>query len=113
MDDLRYNEKKEPKLGWNWGAFMFPFQFGIGTKAYLTLLTLVPILNFIWFFVSGSQGAKWAYDSGYFENVDEFNGAMKSWNRAGLVSAIIIAVVLALYFLLFVWTIGMFSQLKF
>lgn len=112
MDDLVYNEKKEPKLGWNWGAFMFPFQFGIGTKAYLTLLVLVPFLNFIWLFVSGAQGAKWAYDSGCFKNVDEFNGAMKSWNRAGLVSAIIVAVVIALYVLLFVGLIGMLSQLE-
>lgn len=88
---------KEAKLGWNWGAFMMPLQFGMGNKAYLAFLALIPVLSIIWIFVTGSQGAKWAFESGAFANIDEFNGAMESWNRAGKIMAIICAVIIVFY----------------
>ena len=110
--EIKMREReKEAEMGWNWGAFMFPIQFALGTKAYLALLTLVPILNLIWLFVSGSQGARWAYDSGYFTNIDEFNGAMRSWNRAGLISFVVVVILFAFYFVLFFGLIGMISQM--
>ena len=92
-------EEVKPKLGWNWGAFINPIGFGFGNKAYLTLLTLVPILSIVWFFICGAQGAKWAYQNNTFKNVDEFNGAMTSWNRMGLVMFIIavVSVVLCIF----------------
>lgn len=93
-------EKKEPKLGWSWGAFMLSVPFAFGNGAYLALLTLIPGVNLIWFFVSGAQGARWAYESGKFANIDEFNGAMDSWNRAGKVMAIICLVLFVFYILL-------------
>lgn len=101
----------QPKLGWNWGAFIMPLQFGFGNKAYLALLTLVPLLNVVWMFVTGAQGAQWAYDSGAFRTVEEFNGAMESWNRAGKILAIICAVLIALYVLLLLFMIGALSAL--
>jgi hypothetical protein len=108
MDNLVYVEKKQPSFKWNWGAFMMPIQFGIGNKAYMTLLMFVPVLCLIWPFVCGAQGEKWAYDSGCFANADEFYGAMKSWNRSGKVMFILIVVALALYFLVFASLIGLF-----
>lgn len=106
------NREKEANLGWNWGAFMMPLQFGIGNKAYLTLLILVPFLNFVWYFVCGAQGAKWAFDSGYFANVDEFNGAMKTWNRSGFVMFIFVLAAFAFYFLLLFGALGFASGLS-
>ena len=97
----------QAKLGWSWGAFMMPVQFGIGNKAYLCLLTLIPFFNLIWIFVAGAMGAKWAYESGEFESVETFNASMRTWNRAGFVTFAIAAVVMALGFLnaaaLFSW----------
>lgn len=93
--------ENEPRLKWNWGAFMMPLQFGFGNKAYLTLLTLVPLLNIVWIFVCGFKGAKWAYDSAAHKNIDAFNGSMITWNRAGLTSFVVTAVVIVLYLVLF------------
>lgn len=46
--------------GWNWGAFMFNFIWGIGNKTYLPLLCLIPIFNIFWIFVVGFKGNTWA-----------------------------------------------------
>ena len=102
--------KENAKLGWNWGAFMFPLQFALGTKAYLAFLTLVPLLNLVWFFVCGAQGAQWAYDSGFFTNVDEFNGAMKSWNKAGFITFVIMVIIFAIYLAIFMGLINLFTR---
>ncbi len=91
---------QEPKLGWSWGAFMYNIAWGIGNKAYLTLLCLVPILSIVWIFVCGACGKKWAWNSGMYATAEEFNAAMKSWDRAGLFTFIIAVIVIALYILL-------------
>ncbi len=110
VSNVTYAEVKRPKFKWNWGAFMMPIQFGIGTKAYMTLLMLVPLLSLIWPFICGAQGEEWAYNSGDFANVDEFNGAMRSWNRSGKVMFIILMSILALYFLIFVGAVALFAN---
>lgn len=117
FENFPTTEKRGPKLGWNWGAFIMPVQFALGNGAYLALLVLVPVINLIWCFVAGSQAAQWAYESGKFANVDEFNGAMESWNRAGKITAIICLAFIALYILLGAALIGsitaIFSNLAF
>lgn len=99
---IQSETQDKANLKWNWGAFMMPLQFGIGNKAYLCLLALIPILSFIWIFVAGAKGAKWAFESGDFDTVKEFNASMKTWNRAGAVMAIICAIAIAVYVVLLV-----------
>ena len=108
MDINAMNNSKPAMLKWNWGAFMMPLQFGIGNKAYLCLLTLVPFLNFVWMFVAGFKGAEWAYNSGEFATEAEFNASMRTWNRAGFVYFLIGAIAIALYCMFFASIIGTF-----
>lgn len=99
---MNSQENKSPdkaKLGWNWGAFMFPMQFGIGTKTYRCLFALIPVLNIIWIFVSGFKGSEWAFESGEYGSVKEYNAVMSSWNRAGLVTFIVLLAIVALAFI--------------
>jgi hypothetical protein len=103
--------EEKAKKGWNWGAFLMPLQFGIANKAYMTFLMLVPLLNFVWPFICGIKGAEWAYESGLFKNIDEFNGAMKSWNRIGFVMFVLILVLIIFYILIFAFIINITSQL--
>ena len=101
---------KPPAFKWKWGAFMMPFQFGIGTKAYMTLLIFVPFLNIIWPFVCGAKGEEWAYVAGCFINDDEFKGAMRTWNRSGKVMFIIFIVGIALYLFTLIGAISIFAN---
>jgi hypothetical protein len=74
---------------WNWGAFSFNLFWGIGNKAWLALLCLIPCFNIIWMFVCGALGNQWAWKSGEFKDVEQFMAAQRTWNRAGLVYFII------------------------
>lgn len=94
---------------WNWGAFMFSFQWGIGNSAYLTLLTLIPLLNIIWVFVCGAKGNEWAWKSGKFRNVDEFLAVQRTWNKAGFVTFILLLCFLSVYFLFALLVLGSYS----
>lgn len=92
-----------PKTGWNWGAFMLSWPFGFGNKTYLPLLSLLTIIPFIgwifgivWWFVCGACASGWAWKNGTYRTVAEFNAAMDSWNRAGLVMFIISLVLWAI-----------------
>lgn len=87
----------EPRKGFNWGAFMFTWIWGIGNSAYLTLLCFVPLLNLIWPFICGFKGNEWALNSGAFQTVEEFNAAQKTWNRAGIAMFILMAVFILIY----------------
>ena len=101
----------QPVRGWSWGAFMFSIPFGIGNKAYLTLLTLVPLLNFVWLFVCGAKGHEWAQNSGAYATVEEFNAAMGSWDRAGKVFFFIALAFFALYLILVIAGVAAFGSL--
>ena len=92
---------EQPKLGWNWGAFMFNWIWGVGNRCYLPLLSLVPFVGFIWAFVCGACGNKWAWQNGYFKTPEEFNNTQSTWSRAGLIAFIICVALTVMYILLF------------
>lgn len=101
----------EPNLKFNWGAFLMTLPFGFANKAWMCFLSLIPGIGFIFSIIAGFCGARWAYESGEFATVEEFNAVMKSWNRAGLFSLIVTAAILVLYFVLFAVIIGSFASL--
>lgn len=94
--------------GWNWGAFMFNWIWGIGNKTYLPLLTLIPIFNIVWIFIVGAKGNEWAWQKGDYKDVETFNAVQATWNRAGLVQFIVAIVGVILYFLFMGAIISMF-----
>lgn len=109
LEPVSYRDPMTPEFHWNWGAFMFNWIFGFANKAWLCFLCFVPLLNIVWVFVSGAKAEKWAWESGEFENEKCFRAAMKSWNRAGLLTFIITVVVAVLYIVL---GVTVFSALR-
>ena len=46
-----------PELkGWNWGAFLLNWIWGIGNSTYIALLMFVPFVNIVMFFMLGAKG---------------------------------------------------------
>lgn len=86
---------------WNWGAFMLNIYWGIGNRAYLTLLCLIPFFNIVWIFICGAKGNEWAWKEGNYKSSEEFFRVQDTWNRAGFVAFIITIVVLVVYILFF------------
>lgn len=101
MDENGKSVPQEIK-GWNWGAFMYNFVWGIGNKTYLPLLCLIPIFNIVWVFVVGFKGNEWAWQKNSYKDVETFKAVQATWNRAGLVSFIITI----LFVLIYIFFIG-------
>lgn len=98
----------------NWGAFGLSIFWGIGNKAYLTLLCLIPVFNIAWMFVCGFKGNEWAYKNGDYTSVEEFNKVQKTWKVPGIVATVIRAVSVLLYTMMFIFfvTVGIFAGIQ-
>jgi len=95
-------EKQNFETKWNWGAFIDAFGFGIGNRAYLCLLVLIPIFNIVWIFVAGAKAEQWALNNpaNDYRDEQEFRNVMDSWQRAGFVQFLLFVGVIGLYILL-------------
>jgi Cytochrome oxidase complex assembly protein 1 len=71
--------------GWNWGAFLLNWIWGIGNNTYIALLTLVPVVGFVMIFVLGAKGNRWAWENGRWDSVAHFKRVQRRWAIAGLV----------------------------
>lgn len=87
-EELSTQTKTEPTYKWSWGAFSFTWLWGIGNEALLTLFCLIPFFNIVWIFVCGAKGHEWAWKSGKFRSIEEFERVQQTWDRAGLVAFI-------------------------
>ncbi|QOL25727.1 hypothetical protein LP316_15805 [Thalassotalea sp. LPB0316] len=71
--------------GWNWGAFLLNWLWGIGNSTYIALLMFVPFVNFIMLFVLGAKGNEWAWRNRTWRDVEHFKSTQKKWRNAGLI----------------------------
>jgi hypothetical protein len=95
-----YNAIPPEATGWNWGAFYFNWLWGIGNKCYLPLLCFVPFFGFVWMFVCGFKGNEWAWKSGEFANIEQFQASRRTWNRAGFIGFLVTCGFVLLYIIL-------------
>ncbi len=97
-----------PELaGWNWGAFLLNWIWGIGNNSFLTFLMFVPCVNIVVPFICGAKGNEWAWKNKRWESIEEFRRIQKKWAMAGL---IIIAAAIVLICVFIVAMMAMFKQ---
>lgn len=70
--------------GWNWGAFLLNWIWGIGNNTFIALLMFVPVANLVMPFVLGAKGSAWAWRNKRWQGVDEFRAVQRKWARWGL-----------------------------
>lgn len=71
--------------GWNWGAFLLNWIWGIGNSTYIALLMFVPLVNIFMFFILGAKGNEWAWRNRTWRDVEHFKQTQKKWRNAGLI----------------------------
>jgi hypothetical protein len=71
--------------GWNWGAFLLNWVWGVGNNTYIALLTLVPFGGLIMPFVLGAKGSEWAWRNGRWDGVEHFRRVQRRWAIWGFV----------------------------
>ncbi|MEZ8027184.1 cytochrome c oxidase assembly factor Coa1 family protein [Enterovibrio norvegicus] len=70
--------------GWNWGAFVFNFIWGIRFKSYKALWALIPVFGGFYAFVIGAKGNEWAWQNNNWESVEAFKTAQRKWSFGAL-----------------------------
>jgi hypothetical protein len=83
--------------GWNWGAFLLTWIWGLGNGVYialLALLALVPVVGWVIALIVavflGARGNELAWRKKRWVDVDHFKDVQRKWAIAG---AIVVAVV--------------------
>src|SRR4030042_3627119 len=79
------NEIPSEIKGWNWGAFLSTWIWGIGNNSYLPFLVFVPFCTIFMPFVCGAKGNQWAWHNKKWESIEHFKKVQRRWSIAGLV----------------------------
>lgn len=70
--------------GWNWGAFLLSWIWGLGNNVYIALLSLIPFVGIVMVFVLGAKGSEWAWQNKKWESVEHFKRVQRTWAYWGL-----------------------------
>lgn len=70
--------------GWNWGAFLMNWIWGIGNNTWLALLCFIPLVNIVMPIVLGIKGNEWAWQNKYWPSVEEFRRVQRIWTIVGV-----------------------------
>lgn len=71
--------------GWNWGAFLFNWIWGIGNSTYIAFLSFLPFANMVMPFVLGAKGNEWAWKNRTWRDVEHFKNTQRKWALSGLI----------------------------
>jgi hypothetical protein len=71
--------------GWSWGAAGLGIIWGIYFNVWISLIALIPFVNFFWWIVMGIKGREWAWKNNKWSSIEEFNKSQKKWNIVGLI----------------------------
>ena len=77
--------------GWNWGAFLWTFVWGIGHRCWWSFLCLVPYVNLVMVFVMGVKGNQWAWQNRRWETVEQFRNTQRKWGYSAFISIAVVA----------------------
>ena len=74
--------------GWNWGAFLMNWVWGIFNKTYIALLTFVPLIGIFMPFVLGFKGNAWAWRNKKWDSIEHFRKVQKKWTMWGVITLV-------------------------
>jgi hypothetical protein len=83
--------------GWNWGAFLLTWIWGIGNNVLIALLMLVPLVNIVMWFVLGAKGTEWAWRNKRWDSVEHFQRVQREWTKWGVIIALASFVLAAIF----------------
>lgn len=99
MTDQTNANSSEAPSGWNWGACLLTWIWGLGNRTPIALLALIPGVNFVMMIVLGAKGTQWAWQNDTWKGVEHFRSTQRHWAIAGvIVWAALIAFGCALFF---------------
>lgn len=71
--------------GWNWGAFIFNWIWGVGNNTYRAFFVFIPIINIFMIISLGLKGNEWAWKHKKWESIEHFKQVQRRWSMAAWV----------------------------
>ncbi|HLC89852.1 MAG TPA: hypothetical protein VJG65_02735 [Patescibacteria group bacterium] len=103
FDDRSGNGKNsivpEEIKGWNWGAAGLTWIWGVWHGVWISLLSIIPLINIIMVIVLGLKGNEWAWRSQKWESIEKFNASQNKWKPWGIVFLVLMILGLLYQFL--------------
>ena len=90
MDNNTSGQGKDSEIpieiqGWNWGAFLLSWIWGIGNNTYRAFWVFFPFVNFFMIIALGLKGNEWAWRHRKWESVEHFKQVQRKWAKGGLI----------------------------
>lgn len=82
--------------GWNWGAFLLNWIWGIGNNVWISLLMFIPGVNIVMWFVLGAKGNEWAWKYKKWNSIEHFKKTQRTWAKWGIIIFAIYVVLLVI-----------------
>lgn len=100
-EGVRYADRPLPEgvSGWSWGAFCFGLLWGLCNRVWISLLMLVPLVNWVMPFVLGVKGKEWAWKAGSWRSVRHFRRTQHNWSIAAGILVLVVALLYVSIFL--------------
>jgi len=83
----------EELKGFNTGAFLMNWIWGIGNKVWISLLALIPYVNIVIAIILGVKGNEWAWRNKQWESIERFKKVQRTWMWVGIAILIVSLVV--------------------
>ena len=101
--------------GWNWGAFLLTWVWGIGNKVWLSLLALIPLplVGLAMAILLGIKGNEWAWQNKRWDSIEHFRKTQRIWMFWGIASLIAPFVFILGITLIIVGLLGYYGYIKF
>ena len=95
MENNTSGQGKESEIpieikGWNWGAFLFSWIWGIGNNTYRAFWVFFPLVNIIMMIALGLKGNEWAWRHRKWESVEHFKQVQRKWTKAALIFLVVV-----------------------
>lgn len=104
-----------PELqGWNWGAFLLTWVWGIGNRVWLALLALIPmpLVALAMAILLGVKGNEWAWQSKKWDSIEQFRRRQRIWLYWGIAALLAPLVLILGLVLIMVGIFGYYSYIK-
>lgn len=101
--------------GWNWGAFLLTWIWGVGNRVWLSLLALIPLpfARLAMGIVLGIKGNEWAWQSRKWDSIEHFRRTQRIWSIWGFISLLLPVLLIIGLILIMVGVLGYAGLIEF
>lgn len=99
--------------GFNGGAFLMSWIWGIGNKVWISLLALIPYVNLVMSIVLGIKGSEWAWRYKQWDSIEHFKKVQRTWKGIGIALLIVSLVLTALSIIAYVVLLSSGGSIQF